>query len=79
MVVTELIKIKNGVYTYEYRPQDEHARGEFTVDSNAKLLEIIQLAEGDKTRIYFDQAVMGVRSRFRNEGSLPQKVVRVWL
>ncbi len=79
MVVAELIKNENGIYTYEYRPWDDRGRGEFTVDSNSELLEIVQLAEGDEVRIYFRQAISGVRERFRNDGSLPQRVVRVWL
>ena len=79
MVVAELIKHENGVYTYEYRPWDDRGRGEFTVDSNSELIEIVQLAEGDDVRIYFRQAIGGIRDRFEEEGSLPQKVVRVWL
>ncbi len=79
MVVTELIKIKNGVYTYEYRPWDKNTRGEFTVDSDAKVLEIIELAEGDKFSRYLRHAIAGVHARFKTEGKLPQKDVRIWL
>ncbi len=79
MVVTELIKIKNDVYTYEYRPWDKHTRGEFTVNSKAELLEVIELAEDDKHYRYFSHAIAGVRDRFKTEGKLPQQDLRIWL
>ncbi len=79
MVVAELIKNENGVYTYEYRPWDDRGKGEFTVGSNSELLDIKQLAEDDDVRIYIRQAIAGVREHFRNDGTLPQRAVRVWL
>lgn len=78
MVLLRQISLKDGVATYEYRPEREDApAGIVSVDLETGERRLVRQSDGDPRRTYAGHAWRRI-DRMSEEGSFPEEAMEAW-